>query len=379
MPAAPARAAFANPYHPTLIADMTMDFLDRQFLDNALRTWAVALALGLGTAIALRIFARVLVRRLGTLAEKTATFWDDVLAGMLAATHTLFLLIVAAFVATLVLTLPTSWEILVGRGMAVALIVQTGLWAAAALTGWLANYRRQKMEDDPAAATTVSAIGFVGKLVLWSVVLLVTLQNLGVDVTALVAGLGVGGIAVALAAQNILGDLFASLSIVLDKPFVLGDFVVVGDFAGSIEFVGLKTTRIRSLSGEQLVFSNADLLQSRLRNFGRMRERRILFTVGVIYQTSRQQLDRIPVILREAVESVERARFDRAHFKSFGPSSLDFEVVYYVQVPDYNAYMDAQQAINLKVFDGFAAEGIEFAYPTRTLFISPSELAERAV
>ncbi|MDH3496082.1 MAG: mechanosensitive ion channel family protein, partial [Gemmatimonadota bacterium] len=338
MPAAPARAAFANPYHPTLIADMTMDFLDRQFLDNALRTWAVALALGLGTAIALRIFARVLVRRLGTLAEKTATFWDDVLAGMLAATHTLFLLIVAAFVATLVLTLPTSWEILVGRGMAVALIVQTGLWAAAALTGWLANYRRQKMEDDPAAATTVSAIGFVGKLVLWSVVLLVTLQNLGVDVTALVAGLGVGGIAVALAAQNILGDLFASLSIVLDKPFVLGDFVVVGDFAGSIEFVGLKTTRIRSLSGEQLVFSNADLLQSRLRNFGRMRERRILFTVGVIYQTSRQQLDRIPVILREAVESVDQARFDRAHFKSFGPSSLDFEVVYYVQVPDYNAY-----------------------------------------
>ncbi len=379
MPAAPARAAFANPYHPTLIADMTMDFLDRQFLDNALRTWAVALALGLGTAVALRILARVLVRRLGKLAEQTATYWDDVLAGMLAATHTVFLLIVAAFVATLVLDLPTSWERLTRRVMAVALIVQAGLWAAAALTGWLANYRRQKMEDDPAAATTVSAIGFVGKLLLWSAVLLVTLQNLGVDVTALVAGLGVGGIAVALAAQNILGDLFASMSIVLDKPFVLGDFVVVGDFAGSIEFIGLKTTRIRSLSGEQLVFSNADLLTSRLRNFGRMQERRILFTVGVIYQTSRQQLDRIPRILRDAVESVDQARFDRAHFKAFGPSSLDFEVVYYVQVPDYNAYMDAQQAINLKVFDGFAAEGIEFAYPTQTLFIEQPELAKRAV
>ncbi len=379
MPAAPTRAAFANPYHPTLIADMTMDFLDRQFLDNALRTWAVALALGLGTAVALRILARVLVRRLGKLAEQTATYWDDVLAGMLAATHTVFLLIVAAFVATLVLDLPTSWERLTRRVMAVALIVQAGLWAAAALTGWLANYRRQKMEDDPAAATTVSAIGFVGKLLLWSAVLLVTLQNLGVDVTALVAGLGVGGIAVALAAQNILGDLFASMSIVLDKPFVLGDFVVVGDFAGSIEFIGLKTTRIRSLSGEQLVFSNADLLTSRLRNFGRMQERRILFTVGVIYQTSRQQLDRIPRILRDAVESVDQARFDRAHFKAFGPSSLDFEVVYYVQVPDYNAYMDAQQAINLKVFDGFAAEGIEFAYPTQTLFIEQPELAKRAV
>jgi len=207
---------------------------------------------------------------------------------------------------------------------------------------------------------------------LWSVVLLLALDNLGMDVTALVAGLGVGGIAVALAAQNILADLFASISIVLDKPFVLGDFVVLDGFAGSVEHVGLKTTRVRSLTGEQLIFSNTDLLGSRLRNYGRMRERRIVFSVGVTYGTSREKLDKIPGILREAVESVPKARFDRAHFKAFGPSSLDFEIVYWVTLPDYAVYMDSQQAINLRIFDRFAAEGIEFAYPTQTLYVVPA-------
>ena len=342
----------------------------KEFLDNTLQAWSLAVLLGAGTAVALRILARTIVRRLAGIAQRTETYWDDVVAGVLGATKTWFLAIVAAFVAALVLTLPPDWEEMIRRAAAAALIVQAGLWAAAGLTGWLANYRRLRMKDDPAAATTVAALGFVGKIVLWSLVLLLALDNVGVDVTALVAGLGVGGIAVALAAQNLLGDLFASMSIVFDKPFVLGDFIVIGEFAGSVEHIGLKTTRIRSITGEQLVFSNADLLASRVRNYGRMRERRILFSVGVVYQTPKEKLERIPAILREAVETAERTRFDRAHFKAFGPSSLDFEVVYYVQVPDFARYMDAQQKINLEIVGRFAAEGIEFAYPTQTIFIA---------
>jgi small-conductance mechanosensitive channel len=200
------------------------------------------------------------------------------------------------------------------------------------------------------------------------------LDNLGVNVTALVTGLGVGGIAVALAVQNVLGDLFASLSIVLDKPFVLGDFVVVDDLLGSVEHIGLKTTRLRSLWGEQVVFSNSDLLKSRLRNFGRMAERRVSLDIGVTYQTPRAVLQAIPAIIREAIEEQVATRFDRSHFKGFGDSALTFESVYYVLSPDYNRYMDIQQAINLRIYERFESQGIGFAYPTQTVFLERGTL-----
>jgi small-conductance mechanosensitive channel len=185
----------------------------------------------------------------------------------------------------------------------------------------------------------------------------------------MVASLGIGGIAVALALQNVLGDLLASLSIVLDKPFVIGDMVVVGDLSGTVEHVGLKTTRVRSLSGEQLVFSNSDLLSSRIRNFKRMDERRVLFQIGVVYGTPRAKLEAIPGMVKEAVEAQSNARFDRCHFKTFGASSLDFETVYYMRVPDYQAYMDTQHAINMAIYQRFEDEGLEFAFPTQTIFL----------
>lgn len=252
---------------------------------------------------------------------------------------------------------------------AVALIVQAGIWLNAVILFWLEGYRQRKLKEDPASVTTMSAVSFVGRLVLWLVILLLVLDNLGVNITALVAGLGVGGIAVALAVQNILGDLFASLSIVLDKPFTVGDFLIIDDCMGSVEHIGLKTTRIRSLSGEQLVFSNADLLGSRIRNYGRMFERRVVFNLGVTYQTPREKLIKIPTIIREAVEAQASTRFDRSHFKEYGDFSLNFETVYYVLVPDYNTYMDIQQAINLRTHERFEEEAIEFAYPTQTLHL----------
>jgi len=198
---------------------------------------------------------------------------------------------------------------------------------------------------------------------------LLILDNFGVNITGLVAGLGIGGIAVALAVQNILGDLLASLSIVLDKPFVIGDFIVVDSLSGTIEHIGLKTTRIRSLNGEQLIFSNNDLLKSRIRNFKRMSERRVVFHLGVVYQTSLEQLKIIKKIVAEIIEKRQKVRFDRVHFKEYSSSSLIYEVVYYVSSPDFNVYMDIQETINLEILQRFQEEKIEFAYPTQTLYV----------
>lgn len=224
--------------------------------------------------------------------------------------------------------------------------------------------------DKEQVKNAVSLIHFVSKSIIWSIATLLCIDNLGIDITALIAGLGIGGIAIALAAQNILGDLFASLAIVLDKPFVIGDYIVVNDVKGTVEHIGIKTTRIRGLSGEELICSNADLLSSRVSNYKRMKERRILFTIGIIYETKHKTLLKIPKILEEIITDIENAKFDRAHFINFGDSSLDFEVVYYVQIPDYVEYMNIQQQINLAIFNKFEEMNIGFAYPTRTLHIT---------
>jgi len=347
-----------------------MTFFDTPVMSMPLSRWLVATAVGLGTFVLLRFVSRWLVRRITRTAESTDTPWDDVLAHVLGATKEWFILVAAVFVATRGLELSSSVHGLISRITIIALIVQGGLWVNRGLGSWLAVYRELRLEHDRAAVTTLAAVGFMGRLATWVVVLLLGLDNLGIDVTALVAGLGVAGIAVALAVQNILGDLFASLSIVLDKPFVIGDFLAVGDMMGSVEYVGLKTTRLRSLSGEQLVFSNSDLLGSRIRNFGRMAERRALFTIGVTYQTPREKLERIPEMIREAVEAQPQTRFDRSHFAKYGDSAITFETVYYVTVPEYTVYMDTQQAINLQIHEAFEREGIEFAYPTQTVFLT---------
>jgi small-conductance mechanosensitive channel len=350
-----------------------MEFLELQFAGTTVRNWLLWITVALAAFLVLRLLKAMLVGRLAALAGRTRTTWDDIFVAALRKTKTIFLILVALFVAG-AFFVPGGWvrEVL-SAAVVLGLIIQGGVWVNAAIAFWLETYRKQKMEQDPAAVTTMSAIGFIGRIAVWSVVLLLALDNLGVQITALVAGLGVGGIAVALAVQNILGDLFASLSIVLDKPFVVGDFLIIDNYLGSVEHVGLKTTRIRSLSGEQLIFSNNDLLKSRLRNYGRMYERRIVFNIGVVYQTPRDALKKIPGIIRAAVEAQAKIRFDRSHFKEYGDFSLNFETVYYVLVPDYNTYMDIQQAINLKIHEEFEREGIEFAYPTQTIFLAGPE------
>ena len=347
-----------------------------EFYGNSLLSWLVALGAAVVAFAALYGLRSLILRQLRRLGGRTRTDVDDVASEGVAATRNWYLAGLALWVGTLFLVLPASLEQKLSQIVALATLAQIGLWGVAGVRGYVGRYSERKLADDPASVTTVRALGFLATVLVWVAVILVALDNLGIEVTAMVAGLGIGGVAVALAVQNILGDLFASLSIVLDKPFVYGDFIVVGDLSGTVEKVGLKTTRLRSISGEQLIFSNSDLLQSRIRNYKRMFERRASFTVGVVYQTSREQVAAIPDLLRTAVEAQEDLRFDRAHFKGFGPSSLDFEVVYYVLRPDYNLYMDRQQAINLAIMDAFAAGGIDFALPTQTLILDRAGVSQ---
>jgi small-conductance mechanosensitive channel len=349
------------------------EILETTFLGNTVQTWAIAVALALGISLALGVAVRWVAARFRSLSERTRTTVDDLLVELLGRTKVFFYAAIGVYFGIKPLALSENVDTIVNHLVVTLILVQGGLWANGAVSSLLESYRKDRLQEDPAAATTIGALGFVARLGVWSLVLVLALDNLGVDITALVTGLGIGGIAVALAVQNVLGDLLASLAIVLDKPFVIGDFIIVGEHLGSVEHVGLKTTRLRSLSGEQLVFSNSDLLGSRIRNYGRMYERRIVFAIGVTYQTPRPLLELIPTILREAVEAQQQTRFDRAHFKAHGDFALLFETVYYVTVPDYNAYMDVQQAINLTVHRRFEEESIEFAYPTQTLFLVRQE------
>lgn len=347
-----------------------MNILEKTFYGNPFYDWFAAVAIGIALALILHFTRRLLIHRFTLWSRKTETRLDDFVVDILKHTRFLFLLVIAFYAGMQYLELPSKPTRLIAHITIIALLVQVALWGNRGIALWLSNYLERHKDSDAASATTMSVLGFIARVVLWSVLLLMILDNLGFNITALVASLGVGGIAVALALQNILGDIFASLSIAMDKPFVIGDFIIVDDILGTVEYIGLKTTRLRSLGGEQIVFSNADLLKSRIRNYKRMYERRLVFTFGVIYQTSHEKLKRIPVIVRQIIESLEKTRFDRAHFKEYGDSSLNFEVVYFVRDPDYNIYMDIQQAINLSIFEHFANEGIDFAYPTRTLYFA---------
>lgn len=325
----------------------------------------IAAAVWLALALAKRYGGRMLAH----FARRTEGRWDDQLAGTVRATSLFLLLPVALYAGISVLEVPSRLERFMELAAVLALLAQAGIWANRFIGLWMEHKVERSRERAPEGATALTLLTFAARVALWSLVVLAALDQLDFDITALVAGLGIGGVAVALAVQNILGDLFASLSIVLDKPFAVGDFIVVDDLRGDVERVGIKTTRIRSLDGELLVFANSDLLKSRIRNFRQMRERRVLFTVGVTYQTPPDKLKAVPQWLREAVETQPRTRFDRAHFKEYGDSALVFEIVYYVLDRDYNLYMDVQHAINLAIFERFAREGVDFAYPTRTLYV----------
>jgi small-conductance mechanosensitive channel len=340
-----------------------------EFYHNPIEAWFAA---GIAFVVigATLFIARTLVaRRLGKIASRTATTADDAIVDLLRRTRYFFILTCAVAGATLFLDLPAR-ALAIGRLLGtIALILQIAIWGNGLITFWFRNYAERKADTDISSRTTIAAFSFVARAILWVMLSLVALNRLGYDVTALITGLGVGGIAIALAVQNVLGDLFAALAIVLDKPFVVGDSISVDTMTGTVEHVGLKTTRVRSVNGEQVIFSNADLLKSRIRNFKRMQERRVVLPIGVSYDTPPDTVARIPELLREAVEAQQQVRFDRSHFMSYGDSALNFETVYFVLSADYLVYANINQAVNLAVLRRFATEKIEFAYPTRTILL----------
>ena len=344
---------------------------------NPLSDWATALGIALAINLAVALFKTVAVGRLKAWSDRTTGSIDDALVDVVQRTKQWLVFFVTIYIGSRYLELDDRVDLVLRAMATLAAIAQIGVWGAALIRFWVGRSQRKAMTSNAAAATSLGAINFIAQLALWSVLLLAALDNLGINVTALVAGLGVGGIAVALAAQNILGDLFASLSIVIDKPFVIGDSIAVDQFNGTVEYVGLKTTRLRGLGGEQIVFANSDLLGTRIRNFKRMNERRQVFTVGLSYGTPPDLLEQVPGMIRDAIEQHrEVLRFDRAHFARLGESSYEFEAVYVMLTPDYGTFMNVQQAINLTLVRRFAEAGIEFAFPTRTINIAgPIRLA----
>jgi small-conductance mechanosensitive channel len=343
------------------------------FLGNTIIDWVGAVLVTIAGATGAFVVAKYLCRRLTRIAVTSNTFVDDALASALGRTRITLLIVAGFYFGSQLLELTPRQEVFVNRAAIVALIIQMALWGDAAIRQWLVFCLEKARRDNAASTTSTAAIGFIARTAVWTVAVLMVLDNLGFNIATLVASLGIGGIAVALAVQNILSDLFASLSIVLDKPFVVGDFVIVGEELGTVEFIGLKTTRVRGLGGDQIVFSNAEMLKSRIHNQQRMVERRQSFVFRVSYDTTAEQLRRIAPMVREAIESHKQVRFDRAHFRSYGESALEFEAVYFMLTPDYNLMMDYQQEINLTIFERLARDGVAFGVPRREVFVNNIE------
>ena len=331
----------------------------------------VALAATATTYAAILAVLHLATRRAKVWATQSHSGMALTVVDVLEGTSRTLMLVVALLVGAGLLELPGRWESRLAQWWFVAVALQMGLWG---MRGIAIGVRRYVERHSSGGMTQVSAsatlMSWGLRTLLWSVVLLAILSNVGVNITAFIASLGVGGIAVALAVQSILADLFASLAIAVDKPFEVGDFVEVGGVSGTVQMIGLKSTRIRSLQGEQVVMSNTDLLKQTIRNYRLLQERRIVFAFGIAFDATAEQAEAVPGIVRKVVESHKELRFDRAHFKAFGANALEYEVVYTVLDPGYNVYMDLQQSINLGLLREFKAMGVEFAFPTRTVHIA---------
>jgi small-conductance mechanosensitive channel len=335
-------------------------------------SWFFSLCLAVFFTGAIKGALQKILEHLKKLAEKTTSKWDDILVHCVSKTSGILIFIWIYFLLIRVFethegTLKFSKNLVI-----VATLIQFWIWGFNLIRHWKDEVLKPKMSADSSSAAAIGLLYSTSQVVFFVTLVLIGLSNLGFDIGALLAGLGVGGIAVALAAQNVLGDLLASLSIVLDKPFVLGDFIVVGNEKGTIEYIGLKTTRLRSISGEELIFSNKDLLESRIQNHKRMWKRRVVNTFGIVYSTPLEQIEKVPGWVKDIVAGYPQLTLDRCHFINLASSSLDFEYVVWMNSPDYNQYLDVQEKIYLDIMRKFKQENIEFAYNTQTLYIQKS-------
>ncbi|MEQ8424585.1 MAG: mechanosensitive ion channel family protein [Cyclobacteriaceae bacterium] len=348
-----------------------MEFFDKVYYGNTIQSYLLVAGIILGGMLLIRLFRKGILTRLKKWASTTETNFDDYVVNAVERFILPMLNVGVMYFALQYLEL-TEWASnVIHNAFVVAFTFYAIRLATSMLKILLESYVRGQEGGDE-KIKQLRGVMIVINILIWSLGLVFLFDNLGYDVTAIVTGLGIGGLAVALAAQTILGDLFNYFVIFFDRPFEIGDFIVVDDKRGNVEYVGIKTTRIKSLSGEQIIISNSDLTNSRLHNFKRMERRRILFTLGVTYQTTPEQLKEIPAIISKIVTDQADAQMDRCHFSSYGDFSLNFETVYFVTEPDYVKYMDIQQSINLQIFEAFAEKKIEFAYPTQTIFVEKS-------
>ncbi len=343
------------------------DILNTVFWGNTIQSYLIFLGTLLVSLLVIIIIKKLILKKLGKWAKKTQTKLDDMLVKMTGRYIVPLLFIASFYLSTNILTIGEK----VSEIIYIACLALFMIFAALAISRFFVfmfnRYLEKKYEGQQSGS--VKWIAALINAVIWVVALLLFLDNLGIKVTTLVAGLGIGGIAIAFAANAILQDLFSFVTIFFDRPFEIGDFINVDGLSGTIEHIGVKTTRVRSLSGEQLIFANTDLTNSRIRNYKRMESRRIAFGIGVTYDTPAAKLRNLPPMIKKIIESMENVRFDRAHLKEFGDFSINFEVVYYVLSQDYNLFMDVQQAINLAIKDAFDEHDVEFAFPTQSIYI----------
>ncbi len=335
--------------------------------NNSGSDYLIAILTFIVAVFILKIFKFYLLAKLEKIAQKTKNDFDDFLITLLKKIRPVFYNLVALYIAIKTLNLSFVFNSVVDGLFILIVVYQIIVVLQNIIEFWVDKITKNK--EDGSKKQIAQSISLLSKIALWIFAILIILSNWGINITSLIAGLGIGGIAIALAVQKILSDIFSSFSIFIDKPFTIGDFIVVGPDMGVVKKIGIKTTRIKTLQGEELVIPNQELTSERVRNFKKMQERRVVFSIGVIYETPLEKIEKIPQIIKEVIEKVENVRFDRAHFKSFGDFSLNFEIVYYVKTNDYLTYMNAQQDINLQIMKKFQKEGIEFAYPTQLLYL----------
>ena len=337
--------------------------------NNQIENILTSLGIFAAAFLALKIFKTIIIQKLKSLSKKTETDIDDVFIQIIQSINWPFYLLISVFIAAQFIQLSARVEKVFGY----IAILTVAYYLVRALQK-LIEFSLEKLhkKEKGLDRTLINLINKLSSWLLWLIVIIIILQNFGFNVSTLLGGLGVAGIAIAFALQNVLADIFASFSIYLDRPFKIGDFIAIGEDSGTVEKIGLKSTRLKTLQGQELIISNKELTESRVQNYKRMKERRIVFVLGVAYETPSQKLKKIPKIVKDIFAEIKIVRLDRVHFKEFAPSSLNFEVVYFMQTADYQKYMNTQQKINFALKDVFEKEGIVIAYPTQTIYLNKS-------
>lgn len=346
-------------------------FLDKQFWGNSVYSWLLTTGTLIGLIIAIKIIGKITVRKIRGWSLKTNTQWDDFLVDTIERFLIPIVYTVGLYSASHLLMIPQKVQHFIH---VVYLCILTFLVLRIISSAFrkLVSVFIDKHENAAGKMQQARGLIIIANVIIWVIGIIFLVDNLGYNVTTLLAGLGIGGIAIALAAQAILGDLFSYFVIFFDRPFEVGDFITVDNKSGTIEQIGIKTTRIRTLGGEQLVCSNTDLTNSRLHNFKRLEHRRIVFSLGVTYQTPSEILAGIPDIVQDIIDRTEQADYERGNLAAFADSSINFEFVYHVLTDDYATYMRIQETILLNIFKVFEKHRIEFAYPTQTLYMQPA-------